>query len=361
MVSPYTRAVDVISATRSYERWLARHITVVPQDLARKHQRMAESAFVFLRGTFYRWVQVWPTVCATLASAPSIPCVGDLHIETFGTWRDTEGRLIWGVNDVDEACVLPYANDLVRLATSVALAVRHDRFDLSVRDVCDAILDGYTTALGRGGAPLVLAERRRWLRRMALGRLRDPDVFWPKLDALRPAWGDIPHETLRAALPERGLPYRVVRRVAGVGSLGRQRFVALTDWRGGRIAREAKAWLPSATVWATSRASAGVSGAALLRRAVRALDPTYAVSKGWIVRRLAPDCSRIELEDLPHGRDEERLVRAMGWETANLHMGRKRVVILADLKGRPKRWLETSALAMADSVETEWRQWVKRA
>jgi Uncharacterized protein conserved in bacteria (DUF2252) len=353
--------VDVISATRSYERWIARHITIVPQDLARKHLRMAESAFVFLRGTFYRWVQIWPTVCAPLVSAPSLPCVGDLHIENFGTWRDTEGRLIWGVNDVDEACVLPYTNDLVRLATSATLAARHERFALSVRDVCDAILDGYTTALGRGGTPLVLAERRRWLGRMALSRLRDPDIFWPKLDSLRAAWGDIPHETLRAALPERGLPYRVVRRVAGVGSLGRQRFVALTDWRGGRIAREAKAWLPSATVWATGRASAGVSGAALLRRAVRAPDPTYAMSNGWIVRRLAPDCSRIELEDLPRGRDEERLVRAMGWETANLHTGRKRVDILADLKGRPRRWLETSALAMADSVETEWRQWVKRA
>jgi len=33
--------------------------------------------------------------------------VGDLHVENFGTWRDAEGRLIWGVNDFDEAWRLP--------------------------------------------------------------------------------------------------------------------------------------------------------------------------------------------------------------------------------------------------------------
>ena len=46
--------------------------------------------------------------------------VGDLHVENFGTWRDVEGRLVWGVNDFDEAYALPYTNDLVRLVASVA-------------------------------------------------------------------------------------------------------------------------------------------------------------------------------------------------------------------------------------------------
>ena len=44
--------------------------------------------------------------------------VGDIHIENFGTWRDNDGRLIWGVNDFDEAAEMPYALDLVRLTTS---------------------------------------------------------------------------------------------------------------------------------------------------------------------------------------------------------------------------------------------------
>ena len=51
-------------------------------------------------------------------------------------------------------------------------------------------------------------------------------------------------------LPAPGLVYRVAHRVAGLGSLGRERYVALADWEGGRVAREAKALLPSACVWA---------------------------------------------------------------------------------------------------------------
>ena len=57
-----------------------------------------------------------------LARAPRALAVGDLHVENFGTWRDVEGRLIWGINDFDEAWRLPYTNDLVRLATSALLA-----------------------------------------------------------------------------------------------------------------------------------------------------------------------------------------------------------------------------------------------
>src|SRR5713101_8301715 len=88
--------MDIHEATRSYESWLGRHTSVVVRDVRLKHERMAESPFVFLRATFYRWIQVWPTVCASLLHAPTVLAVGDVHVENFGTWRDLEGRLIWG-------------------------------------------------------------------------------------------------------------------------------------------------------------------------------------------------------------------------------------------------------------------------
>ena len=79
---------------------------------------MKESVFAFLRATYYRWIQVWPEVCPQLVSAATVLAIGDLHVENFGTWRDIEGRLVWGINDFDEAYPLPYTNDLVRLASS---------------------------------------------------------------------------------------------------------------------------------------------------------------------------------------------------------------------------------------------------
>jgi uncharacterized protein (DUF2252 family) len=51
--------MDIVAATRSYERWMASRVTVVRADLVRKHQRMAENPFILLRATFYRWMQMW--------------------------------------------------------------------------------------------------------------------------------------------------------------------------------------------------------------------------------------------------------------------------------------------------------------
>ena len=89
-----------------------------------KHQQMKASLFAFLRGTFYRWAALWPVACPDLAKAPQVLAVGDLHVENFGTWRDLEGRLIWGVNDFDEVATMPYAVDLVRTVTSAMFAKR---------------------------------------------------------------------------------------------------------------------------------------------------------------------------------------------------------------------------------------------
>jgi NADH:ubiquinone oxidoreductase subunit len=44
---------------------------------------------------------------------------------------------------------------------------------------------------------------------------------------------------------------------------------------------------------------------------------------------------------------------------ANLHLGRRLSGVRADLKARPRRWLERAAADMADAVEADWRQWVR--
>jgi hypothetical protein len=358
--------IDIHQATRSYESWLRDRTDVVESDLHSKHERMAESPFVFLRGTFYRWIQQWPATCEKLADAPHVLAVGDLHVENFGTWRDLEGRLIWGVNDVDEAYELPYTQDLVRLATSAILAIQGKHFALSPREACEAILEGYRTSLGRGGRPVVLAERHSWLRQIALNDLRDPTVFWTKLQQCTAVRGSrkgdraIPYRELRSMLPEGAPIDRVVKRIAGVGSLGRPRLVALAACGGSLIAREAKALLPSAVVWARDASSAAIHGAVLLQRAVRVPDPYFAFTKQWILRRLAPDCTRIELGELPKKRDEAKLLRAMAWETANIHLGSRCQIVRRDIAGRGVQKLRRAASDMAQVVIDDWRQWVGR-
>ncbi|HEV2115428.1 MAG TPA: DUF2252 family protein, partial [Terriglobales bacterium] len=244
--------MNIVKSTRKYEEWLRRHTSVVEPDLRLKHQRMKESVFMFLRATFYRWVQLWAEVCSDFTTAPKVLAVGDLHVENFGTWRDAEGRLIWGINDFDEAYQMPYPNDLARLAVSAAFAIEETHLGISKKSACEAILDGYVESLKAGGRPYVLEEENDWLRRIALGELRDPVHFWEKMDSFELVKGPIPlaaEDALQNLLPEKGLGCRVVRRVAGLGSLGHQRLVAIAEWRGGRIAREAKALVPSSCYW----------------------------------------------------------------------------------------------------------------
>lgn len=357
--------MNVVKATRQFEDWLGHHLVLVKKDLQFKHRNMKEAVFPFLRATYYRWAQIWPKVCPELAKAPRVLAVGDLHVENFGTWRDIEGRLIWGVNDFDEAYPLAYTNDLVRLAVSGHLAAQAGRLPLTHKDICDAVLDGYADGLREHGRPFVLGEYHVWLRQIAESELRDPVRFWAKMDALATVKDPVPISAIDAIehmMPARGLDYRVAHRVAGLGSLGHARYVALADWHGGRIAREAKAMASSACDWAHDHPGPSeILYQTIINRAVRCPDPFVQLRGRWIVRRLSPHCSRIELSTLKAGGEEARLLRAMGFETANIHLGSAsaRKPILRHMQKQKARWLHKATLEMAEAIRQDWTTWKK--
>lgn len=116
-------AMDVFEATTRDEAWMRRCTSVVEAHLRRNHEQMREDVFCFLRGTFYRWAQLCRTFVLSSGSRPMCFAVGDLHVNSFGTWRDAEGRMCWGVDDFAEAHPLPYTNDLVRLAASAKIVI----------------------------------------------------------------------------------------------------------------------------------------------------------------------------------------------------------------------------------------------
>ena len=350
--------MNIVKSTARYENWLARHLRLIPEDLEKKHEAMRSAVFPFMRATYYRWAQVWAEHCPAEARAPKALAVGDLHVENFGTWRDIEGRLIWGINDFDEAEEMPYTNDLIRLAASALLA----QVTCDPRKGLDTILKGYRDGLVAGGRPYALAERHSALRTMATHRLHEPEAFWEKLHALQDVEHDPPAGALKGIarmMPDRDLRWRIVHRVAGLGSLGRERYVAIAEWKSGSIAREAKALAPSACIWAEQRVGTGaIRYQEIIDRAVRVHDPFVKLQKRWIVRRLAPDCSRIELASLPKERDEMHLLHAMGFETANVHLGSANARALGkDLETRSRGWLYKAARTMEKVVTADWEAW----
>ena len=340
---------------------MARQLRPWRADLAYKHEMMAANPLSFLRGTFYRWAELWSEHCREEADAPVLLAVGDVHVENYGTWRDVEGRLVWGLNDFDEATPLPYTQDLVRLVASARLAIQLGRLRIRFREASAAVLSGYRECLHAGGRPLVLAETDLWLRRIATSRLRDPVVFWKQM-ADHPALTEPPrgevNAVLLAELPAGTTEVRWLRRRAGVGSLGRPRLAAMAQWQGGLIAREAKSLLPSAWGWRNPGLEPSHYNQ-VLDAAVRCPDPGLGVAGGWITRRLAPDCSRVELASLPVKRDEYRLLKAMGWELANIHLGSPLAIplVIEDLGARPDGWLRRAGKTMAEATFADWKEW----
>ena len=263
---------------------------------------------------------------------------------------------------------LPHALhvDLVRLATSAVLAIQENALTLEPAEACDAILKGYGWSLETGGRPFILAEKNKWLRDVASGSQRDPIAFWKKLDDLPTHRGKVPQEVyknLEMAMPEKGLSVRIVHRQAGLGSLGRRRYTAIADWRGGRVARETKELVASAYRWEEEGSEKNpIHYQDILDAATRDPDPFLKQRGRWIVRRLAPDCSRVELASLQQARAETKLLEAMGAETANLHLGDRGHIksAAADLLSRPPKWLRKAASAMAKATEEDWQAWRKR-
>ena len=101
---------------------------------------------------------------------------------------------------------------------------------------------------------------------------------------------------LEKTLPEPGIEYKVLRRQAGLGSLGQERFVAIEKWRGGCIAREAKLMAPSACAWLNDQVKKGQSWyESAISSAIRSADPFQLIDGLWLIRRLSTDSNPIDI------------------------------------------------------------------
>jgi hypothetical protein len=343
-----------------YEAWLARQCEIVKVDLRYKHRRMKKSPFIFLRATYFRWARKIGDWCPELMDAPQVLSVGDLHLENFGTWRDADGRLVWGVNDFDEAAVMPYVLDLVRLATSIQLA---PDLEIGNRRAAAALLRGYRKGLD-DPQPALLFEGETWLRRYAEPADGKPEKFWREV-AKYPKKKQPPAvaHALIASLPK-GVHRKKVRLCAiprkGCGSLGRPRYAAVAFWRGGQVLREAKALVPSAWTWANGpKQSAKSNFLALANGRNRAPDPFLQVRGKYIFRRIAADSIKIELGADAGRKLHLNQLEAMGFDLASIYAAGAAGVkaLKADLKKRRPDWLSAAATVAADAVKRDYREW----
>ncbi|MDX2643136.1 DUF2252 domain-containing protein [Streptomyces sp. PA03-1a] len=145
-----------------------------------KFRKMAASAFAFYRGTACLY---YADLADTKDGSPFLDertsrvwIHGDLHAENFGTYLDANGRLIFNVNDFDEAYVGPFTWDLQRFAASIALIGYSKAL---ADDVISGLVRSYATAYRERVRALAQGE--------AVPALTLDSAQGPLLDALRHA------------------------------------------------------------------------------------------------------------------------------------------------------------------------------
>ena len=354
---------NIQHSTQGYEDWLRAEVggEIVEKDLDRKHEKMRESPFAFLRATYWRWTETVLEICPDLENALRTLAVGDIHLENFGTWRDVDGRLVWGVNDFDEAAEMPFALDLVRLATSALVA---DTLRIvPVENICAAILKGYRDGLLKPH-PIGLDRDWVWLRDLVDVSEKQRAKFWKKIDEAQQEPAPARYQNaLMSAMPEPPVVMTTTRRVAGAGSLGRPRWVGRAEWRGGPVVREAKAVLVSSWYRSHSPRITKIHCVELANARYRAPDPWYAVKDNIVVRRLSPNNRKIDADDEAFATLTADMLQAMGNELASVHLGAADHggAIMATLDRYKVGWLANNAKKMADATKRDYDDYRKRA
>ncbi|MGB6004148.1 MAG: DUF2252 family protein [Ornithinimicrobium sp.] len=142
-----------------------------PGAFRTKFRKMARDPFAFYRGTaclFYADISGTTALDEEMIGEDSgwwgehgdrIWIQGDLHVENFGTYMSSDGRLVFDVNDFDEAYVAPWTWEIRRFACSLALIC----WEKALPDrVIDDLIDTYVRAYAEQVAAFTDHEKIDW-------------------------------------------------------------------------------------------------------------------------------------------------------------------------------------------------------
>jgi uncharacterized protein (DUF2252 family) len=102
----------------------------VPNLVPVRYGRMMESPFTYYRGAA---LPMASDLASTPASGLIVQACGDAHLSNFGLFGSPERRLVFDVNDFDEALPAPWEWDVKRLAASLEVAARENGFSTKDR------------------------------------------------------------------------------------------------------------------------------------------------------------------------------------------------------------------------------------
>jgi uncharacterized protein (DUF2252 family) len=371
-----------------------------PERLVMKYAAMRKSRFSFFRGTAHLFYARMPEP-GSLKDAPLAWACGDLHLENFGSYAGESGQVYFDINDFDEALLAPCIWDVVRMVASIRTARKDLGITREHRDaLCTLFVDAYAKTLEDGKARWIEREtatgiigellmhltgksraaliQQRTLAANGRRRLRVDGIRALKISAADREFVERLFKQFSARNPL-GMEYTLLdaaRRIAGTGSLGVERYVALVRQRDrGRKMHliDVKRTRPSSSV-----ARAGLTQPVFDSEAHRAvaiqyrcqaatppfLAPIVMDQRPFVLRELQPREDRLDLAGI--AKDAEHLdavLAMMGQLVAwgQLRSSGRQGAAVADALisfGAARKWrkkLLDMANDAADTVKEDWQ------
>ena len=325
-----------------------------PERLAIKYRAMRASAFAFFRGTAHLFWEDLGSLEGALPDSPLVWACGDLHFENFGSFQGDNGLSYFDLNDFDDAALAPAIWELSRFVTSAYVAA--PSLGLSrpeANELVTAFLDSYRAALSDGKARWIERATATGMVRTLLRRVTNqtPAMLINARTRVRKGKRRILIDGRRALAitdaqrtrvtrqldkfaesqpdPNFFKVLDVARRVAGVGSLGLERYIVLVR---GEKARDGNALLDAKEAAPSSLASSEklpqpawrseADRVVTIQQRMQAVAPALLHARsighgGYILRELQPTSDRLSLKDARgHPHHLRSAAKSMGRLTA---------------------------------------------
>ncbi len=328
-----------------------------PERLQRKMVALKSDLFAFFRGTAPLFYRTLPKALC-LHGAPTALVCGDLHLENFGSYKGDNRLVYFDMNDFDEACVAPLTYELVRFLASVNVGAAYLKIgEKQANALVDTFVKTYAAALATtkprwmeratatGPAKVLLQglksrHRVDLIARRTVQKKGKTKLVIDNVRALKMSDQDrhaaesilVAYAKIQAE-PSFFTPIDIARRIAGNGSLGLERYVALVQGTGGvdgQYLLDIKRANPSALVPVLKNAQPTWPSEA--ERVVRIQHITQAISPAllgavsvkkhsYIIKEMQPTADRINLQALNGKRGAlTDVIKTMAHVTAWAHL-----------------------------------------
>ena len=228
------------------------------QILQLKYKKMRVDVFAFFRGTCHLFYEDWPAT-SSMNEAPATWICGDAHLQNFGAYKGNNRLVYFDINDFDESVLAPCTWDLARFLTSLLLSASTLHFDKdAAQTLCHDFLHSYTNSLAEGRVQILDKDTTTGVVKDLLTQLQErkrKDFLQSKTRTLPNGTRilnlhdeqiDMKHEAtqraemisliekwkLQQAHPQFYTILDIAFRIAGIGSLGIERYALLVEGKG---------------------------------------------------------------------------------------------------------------------------------